>query len=285
VASAASIWRLKDGVIGPLAASAGPVPDDVVLTELSAATGADRPAARLDRDDESWIAMVAVHGDQPMGLVAVGRIGRANAWEPETIELFAAIQPHLGIALRQAMERASLERESRTDPLTGLLNRRAFLSELATALERSRRQARGGCLLFVDLDNFKPLNDLLGHAAGDEALVKLARMMGQNTRRYDLVGRLGGDEFAIWLDDTDIAIGERRAHALIANVAEVRPVDGDPERPLGLSIGLALFDARRDDQPEQAATLVARADRAMYRSKAGGKDRITVAEPCPASAA
>src|SRR5690606_38519430 len=88
-----------------------------------------------------------------------------------------------------------------SDSLTGLLNRRAFLTELTAALARSCRTRATGALIYLDLNNFKQLNDLHGHETGNEALKGIAGILSSAIRPYDLAARLGGDEFALWLED------------------------------------------------------------------------------------
>jgi diguanylate cyclase (GGDEF)-like protein len=156
-------------------------------------------------------------------------------------------------------------------------NRRAFLDTLASRLGHLRRYQRAGALLFIDLDNFKALNDRRGHAAGDAALIAVARLLGEGSRRGDVAGRLGGDEFALWLEETDAAGAAAKADALIAAVArEPAAQAGDPDRALGVSIGIALWPlaVAGNDSP---AALVARADAAMYAAKRDGKNRWSLA--------
>ena len=119
---------------------------------------------------------------------------------------------------------ADLARQASCDPLTGLLNRRAFEAELA---ERSQIR-RGGTMLLLDLDHFKRLNDRQGHAAGDTALVCFANALQQAFRPGDLVARLGGDEFAVWMDGADELTAAERADALCRTV---RPPSPQPCRP------------------------------------------------------
>jgi diguanylate cyclase (GGDEF)-like protein/PAS domain S-box-containing protein len=180
---------------------------------------------------------------------------------------------------RDVTERKLLEQElelrSRSDPLTGMLNRRSFDEALETQLALARRYKRSGALLIADLDRFKQINDEFGHAAGDEALRVVSRVLASNLRETDTVGRdegglvarLGGDEFALLLPETDAAgaeaVGERLVAALAAEPVRI----GDHEVRLGISIGVATFGAGEFISAED---LLAAADRAMYRVKAAG---------------
>jgi len=183
-----------------------------------------------------------------------------------------------GVA-RDVTERKALELEleqlSRRDPLTGLLNRRSFDETLESQLAYTRRYGRGGALLVVDLDRFKQINDQYGHAAGDEALRQVARVLGDNLRQTDtvardpdgLAARLGGDEFALLLPEADEAGAEAAAERLLAALAAA-PLELEGHRvELGISVGIALFD---EYGCPPAEGLLAAADRAMYVVKAAG---------------
>ncbi|MFQ5763559.1 MAG: GGDEF domain-containing protein, partial [Rhodospirillales bacterium] len=108
---------------------------------------------------------------------------------------------------------ARLEDLAATDELTGLLNRRGFEAALARAMAGARRYHEKGVLVFIDLDGFKPVNDTYGHAAGDEVLRQVSRLLAESVRATDFVGRLGGDEFAVVLTRTDWEAGLKRAEA------------------------------------------------------------------------
>jgi diguanylate cyclase (GGDEF)-like protein/PAS domain S-box-containing protein len=180
---------------------------------------------------------------------------------------------------RDVTERKLLEQElelrSRSDPLTGMLNRRSFDEALRAQLAHARRYKRSGALLVVDLDRFKQINDEFGHAAGDEALRAASRVLASNLRETDtlgrdeggLVARLGGDEFALLLPETDAAgaeaVGERLVAALAAEPLRI----ADREVRLGISVGVAIFDGSGRRSAEE---LLAAADRAMYVVKAAG---------------
>jgi diguanylate cyclase (GGDEF)-like protein/PAS domain S-box-containing protein len=171
---------------------------------------------------------------------------------------------------------------SRTDELTGLLNRRAFEEETGRRLRHLRRTGRWGALLYLDLDNFKPVNDSRGHDAGDEVLREFARLLGGLNRGGDVAARVGGDEFALWLDETDAKGALAKAELLARSFDALRPFSASADAPLAASIGVA---AARPGFIGSVAELMAAADRAMYRAKRGGKGCIAIAqdfgeEPC-----
>ena len=157
------------------------------------------------------------------------------------------------------------------DPLTGLANRALCRERLIHALARASRDEGAACVLFIDLDDFKAVNDLYGHAAGDALLIALARRLVATVRPADTVARLGGDEFVVVCEDIDegtaIALGGRLTEA----IHEPLDVDGIEHR-LSASIGIALGAAGRRD-PDQ---LLNDADAAAYRAKAEGRGRVEV---------
>ncbi|WP_238990705.1 GGDEF domain-containing protein [Acidovorax sp. ST3] len=156
------------------------------------------------------------------------------------------------------------------DALTGLPNRRMFEQRLGQVLELSRRSGRSCALLFVDLDDFKAINDTRGHAVGDLVLQAVARTIVGAVRQVDTVARLAGDEFTVLCENVD---SEEAALQIVTKLQHAfePPLDIDGE-PLAVraSIGLSLFP--RDAQ--DARTLMASADAAMYRIKQGHKRRL-----------
>jgi len=175
---------------------------------------------------------------------------------------------------RKAMEE-ELERLSRQDSLTGVLNRRSFDEALERQLAYTRRYGSGGALLIVDLDRFKQINDEFGHPAGDRALRQVARVLAENLRGTDTVGRysdglvarLGGDEFALLLPEADAVGAEAVAERLVAALAAAPLEVEGGEIQLAISVGVALFD---ENGLPLAEDLLAAADRAMYVAKAAG---------------
>ncbi|MBE9605025.1 GGDEF domain-containing protein [Acetobacteraceae bacterium H6797] len=218
---------------------------------------------------------------QPAGLLG-WRAAGARDFDGEESDLLRRAAEILGGMRHQALEREALEREAGTDPLTGLLNRRAFVAELERRLARvamMRGSGAGGSLIYVDLDNFKPLNDQFGHAAGDAALKRIAVLLRDGVRPSDLVGRLGGDEFAAWLDGAEEDVAAARAEALHRIGQRYIEGIGADGRPLSMSIGIA---AARPGIAESTASLLARADAAMYAAKRLGRGRWSVAPPMEA---
>lgn len=157
---------------------------------------------------------------------------------------------------------AHLEHEARTDPATGVLNRRGFEIELAAALSRATRRGERGVLVMIDLDGFKPVNDTHGHQAGDLILATVAHLLGRHTRDTDAVARLGGDEFAVLLSDADFA-GAKKRVSILDRLLNATTVTWDGFKiPVRASFGFAEYGAT--DNPD---ALTRRADEAMYARK------------------
>lgn len=155
------------------------------------------------------------------------------------------------------------------DPLTGLANRTRFADRVAQALVHAHRHENSFALCYLDLDHFKPVNDTLGHAAGDELLRQVARRMSGVLRDEDLLARIGGDEFALLLMQTQ-TIGDA-AH-VATKIVEALSIPFELQEgvvSIGISIGIAQYPG--DGNSEE--TLTAAADRALYLAKSGGRNR------------
>jgi diguanylate cyclase (GGDEF)-like protein len=158
---------------------------------------------------------------------------------------------------------------SRTDPLTGLPNARAF--DEATAQEIARMRTTGGVLTaaYVDVDDFKKVNDTYGHAGGDEVLILAGRTMTGALRSTDVVARLGGDEFALLIPGSGVEDARMRLHAVHEALAAAT---GSHRQAVGFSIGAVTFTS----PPTSRQELLARADAVMYAVKQDGKNTVRV---------
>jgi diguanylate cyclase (GGDEF)-like protein len=197
-----------------------------------------------------------------------------GAFPAEDSAILDAVADAFGVAIALLARHEMTIALARTDPLTGLLNRRGFSEEVTRRMSRLARAAQPACLIYIDLDNFKLVNDTYGHEAGDAALVALCRILRESLRPDDVIARLGGDEFVLWLDGIGGEAAARRAVTLGTACRELAGLSGDPARPLGVSLGLAVYDPARPETPE---ALLARADGAMYLVKQHGKLSFAVA--------
>jgi diguanylate cyclase (GGDEF)-like protein len=157
---------------------------------------------------------------------------------------------------------AELETRVDEDPLTGLLNRRGFERALERALAFVRRYGATAALLYLDLDQFKPVNDRHGHATGDWVLGRVARLVAGMVRASDVVGRVGGDEFVVLLWNVDRGHADDKARAIEAMIDSETFEQAGARFSLGLSAGMTMLSI--DDTVEAA---VERADAAMYARK------------------
>jgi diguanylate cyclase (GGDEF)-like protein len=164
-------------------------------------------------------------------------------------------------ALQEEIERLAFH-----DPLTGLANRRLFLDRLDNALARQIRSGHGCGVLFLDLDDFKKINDALGHGAGDDLLCIVAERLVASVRPADTVARLGGDEFAILLEQVDLQASTRLAERLEEVLRQPMQLQGG-RRSIQGSIGIAMAEGNIS-----ADEILRNADAAMYAVKVGGKN-------------
>lgn len=159
-----------------------------------------------------------------------------------------------------------LEQLAEHDALTPILNRRGFVREMTRVKSFVDRYSAPATLVFFDLNDFKPVNDKFGHAAGDQVLLRIAQVLVENTRDSDVVGRLGGDEFGVILVNTNADVAGAKAKKLAEAISEQRFITDGREYAVTASYGTYIF--RQGDDPAQA---LAMADEAMYASKRGRK--------------
>lgn len=174
----------------------------------------------------------------------------------------------------EVLQRAALEEELRylatTDPLTGLLNRRAFMAALLGELTRSQRLQGKHTLLMLDIDAFKAINDSYGHPAGDAVLSHLAKLLGQQLRTVDRLGRIGGEEFAILLVDTPAESAIGVVDRLLDTLRNTTVRRTESPEGIRFTASLGCTESRPEDDE---LSIMARADRALYAAKQAGRDR------------
>jgi diguanylate cyclase (GGDEF)-like protein len=204
------------------------------------------------RETIAWVQMPA---DTPM------------VWRVATGTAYLAV---LGLAMAglQTLRRreAQMARLVIQDPLTNVLNARAFAERLSQELDRNRRYPRPLSLMYMDLDNFKIINDTHGHQTGDGVLRLVADATRSSVRHADVVGRLGGDEVAVLMPETDAQLADAAAKRLIVSLRNVFKGTPNVTASIGV-VSCTATDASTDD-------LLRRADQAMYDAKKSGKDRV-----------
>ncbi len=203
--------------------------------------------------------------------------GGGNVWHSNMEILIGDVANQIGIANEQIANHERIINLSRTDSMTGLLNRRAFFEEeLPRRFKRLEYNGQSAALMYLDMDNFKRVNDIHGHQRGDEAIMRLRDMLLEYSRPGDAIVRMGGDEFALWMDGIAADVASKRVSILLEASKCLAEYSGDDEHPLGVSIGVALYDPISGENME---SLVARADAAMYMVKNDGKGGFRIAEP------
>jgi diguanylate cyclase (GGDEF)-like protein len=244
------------------------------------AHGEPRREGDLDRADvalgpggtagmRSWLGVpLKIYGEVD-GVIAI-QSSRAHAFGPEHERLLTS----LGLLIASALQNARLYELAMVDGLTGLFMRRYFDARIEEEIERARRYGTPFSVVMMDVDDFKHLNDTQGHVVGDRVLRAIAAVVKEQMRGVDTAARYGGEEIAVILPRTEMLDAYNQAERIRAAVAEQRVVtDEEPARVLGVtaSFGIAAF-------PESGATsgedLVRRADRALYRAKKLGKNRV-----------
>lgn len=219
-----------------------------VIIALGAALAQSLTGAQLGRGEELVVALV---------------ISMVMARQ------YMTVQENVRLAASLASREAELRHLAFRDPLTGLANRALFIDRLDHAMALHARDLRPVSLVFIDLDGFKLINDTLGHAAGDDLLVRVAERLTGALRGGDTVARLGGDEFAVLLEDGgDVADGATRIGAALSTPFVV----GGVTLPVSASVGVCALNP--SDAPVSADELLARADAAMYAAKRAGGGRV-----------
>lgn len=265
VQSAAS---LAEGLKLLTLAERGP---DAVLLDLGLpdATGLDGLHALANAKPDIAIVVLSGHSDLQTATEAL-KHGASDYLEKMEIQPRTLLR-----AIRYAIERkkteAELKRLARLDSLTGLPNRRVFFDQLEFALAQARRSRHACAVILFDVDNFKEVNDLLGHKAGDDLLVAIAGKVRGQLRQTDSLSRLGGDEFAVIAPILQSPAVALEMANRISRAVKTIEMPGSGDLVPGISVGVSVFP---NDNVE-AELLVSHADMAMYRSKSAGKGAVT----------
>jgi diguanylate cyclase (GGDEF)-like protein len=256
------------------------------LLRIIAAAAAETTSARGSRI-VSADGSVAMNGDVDgdgvrliLPLIAAGeRFGTlelvGDSFSKEQRMNAASLVAHAVIALENARLHGMVEQQALVDGLTGLANRRAASNALHAEAARAQRLETPLSVVLADLDGFKDVNDLYGHAVGDEVLRVFADVLRQTLRESDVAGRWGGEEFMLLLPGADEDGAAQLADRVRIALAD-REISSAPDLRVTASFGVAEY--ARQSNTEQ---LVAAADDALYRAKRAGKDRVTRAPAAP----
>ncbi len=254
-------------------------PSPILGSDLAAfvAVGAESGAVPV-KDAPTWLpeearalAPLDVGGER-LGCLLLGDRMNEEPYREEDIQLLATLAHSSAVALRNAELLEQLREQALVDELTGLYNRRYFDAEFALEIDRARRYRRPFSLLLVDVDRFKAYNDEFGHTAGDLVLARIGALLRADIRKVDTACRYGGEEFIVIAPETTAAQACALADRLHRAAGGMEPVAG-LRRPITVSIGVASCPEHAED----SATLLEAADRALYRAKAEGRNRVVSA--------
>jgi diguanylate cyclase (GGDEF)-like protein len=224
--------------------------------------GAGERTARLDPDPGSVLYSLEVGINRMAEKVALTQ---------------AELQARVDAATHALMaQKDQAELQARIDPLTGLHNRRALLERAQLEMQRAHRYDSPLCLILMDLDFFKKINDVHGHAAGDRVLIEVAYVLRQSIRDVDFVARLGGEEFVVLMPDTDIEAARQAAERMRQTIAVMQVEHETGASLCTASFGISGFQGGEAD----IGALMAEADRALYAAKAAGRDQVCVSGAC-----
>ncbi|HWQ15241.1 MAG TPA: GAF domain-containing protein [Roseiflexaceae bacterium] len=217
------------------------------------------------------IAVPMLAGDQLVGALTVGDSNLTRVFTEDDVQLLTLFAQQATVAIQNARLFAEVRQLATTDPLMEICNRRHFFTLAEHEFERARRYGRRLAAIMLDVDDFKRINDTLGHAVGDRVLQGVGERCRTTLRHVDVVGRYGGEEVAALLPDADWDSAHAVAERLRAALADLAPPGGVGIPPITVSIGLAVYEPPDSIDLE---TLIDRADRALYVAKHTGKNRV-----------
>ena len=233
----------------------------------------------IRKTEAGWrvVAVPLISGERILGVLEAVREGRqARAFSKPDTALLGALAMPIAHALANSVRIAEAERLSQTDDLTKLHNARYLSQALVGEIKRARRYGSSVAALFLDLDNFKGINDVYGHLVGSHVLMEMAAVMLSSVRDTDVVARYGGDEFVVVLPETGFEQAQIVAERIRDKVSRYVFTGGRSLRlQLTASFGMAVFP-QHAQSPQQ---LIACADSAMYEAKAAGKNCLRTPQP------
>jgi diguanylate cyclase (GGDEF)-like protein len=261
-----------DGTLVPVAGAGDTGAAAAVLEEVEREALATRAEVELTRRSRAALALpLHAQDGSVVAVVAIARIG--GPFSAADREIFRYLAGQAAQSIENVDLHHRIERQAVTDALTGLANRRHFEQRLTGEVERARRfPEQPLALVLLDIDDFKQVNDRLGHVAGDDVLRAVARVLEQDRRDVDLAARYGGEELALILPGAGTEGALRAAERVRTAIADLDlPLEGADGAPLRVtvSLGVASFGLGAHD----AEGLLEAADAALYRAKRAGKNR------------
>ncbi|MEA2461097.1 MAG: hypothetical protein QOH90_1274 [Actinomycetota bacterium] len=295
IADAGVVWRFtptRDSLY-PSAVHAIPADDlrTIAIGEGAVGFAAERAlnvlmpdhdsAVRVSNNEPSFSRIIAIplfSQDRVTGVLAVYRKEESPAFTIEDVDTVLFLAEQGGVAIENVQLHEEARRLSLTDGLTGVWNRRFFQMQFRQVLATATRFDRPFSILMLDIDHFKDVNDSHGHQRGDAILVEFSQRVSRTVREVDTFARYGGEEFICLLSETEL-MGAVTTAEKICEVIRSEPFGspGEPPVHLTLSIGVAAYP----DHGDNFRVLVEAADRALYRAKQGGRDRVISAERRP----
>ncbi len=268
-----SVMKNRDGLV-PVS-TCGDSAEDLNLENIwSELEQSEQGVREIKGANRNHLALRLDRAERGIGMVVISRDTSVSPWSKQELQLLDDIGDVLTAAFGKAELIDRLSRLSGKDELTDLLNRRAFKESVERRLKHQCRTGKAGCLVFIDLDHFKEVNDTLGHKAGDEAIILVANKLQKIIRASDYAGRFGGDEFVLWIEDADEKTAEIKAQKLLEYMPDVREKIGNPDLGLGASVGICRSTPGKD---LCLTDLTERADAALYEVKKAGKNAIAFA--------
>ncbi len=220
-------------------------------------------------DAKSLLVLPLLSADEAIGTLTL--VARAEKrFSNDVREMLAVIANQVAISLQNGFLYKKMETMATTDGLTGLTNHRSFQSRFEDLLQRAQRHNHKVALLLCDVDHFKKVNDNYGHPMGDEVLRRVAKVLQEVPRKIDIPARYGGEEFAVILDNVDVIQAKSVAERIRTEIAKVVVETDKGGLSVTESIGVVVFP----DDGHDRATLIERADLALYHAKHTGRNRV-----------
>jgi len=268
-----SVVKFPEGLVPAAICGEASVKPNIEEIWKKLALAAD-PIIQVEDEGRSHLAVRLEEAGSGIGMFVICRDTTVYPWAEHEKSLLADITGSLAAAFGKAQLINKLQRLSSLDELSGIMNRRAFVESVERRLRHQCRSGQSGCLLFVDLDHFKQVNDTLGHKAGDVAIKMVAQKMQTLVRSCDYVGRYGGDEFVLWLEDISPADAALKARALIDAMPNIRDEIGAGQLSLSASVGVCASTPGLD---LSFSGMAERADAALYEVKKAGRSNVAIA--------